>query len=288
MCSIFYRCLIVCLFFNAFALAEPVSIKPASLKLNANYIENTDTSQPFFLILHGTLAWHGMELPSTLQTLLQEEGYGSLAFTLSLGQTDRSGFFDCQQPIISGHGDAQQEIDYWVDYLHQQGYKNIVLVGHSRGGAQMAAYALHKPTDVKQVFLIAPMVWVEADISAEYQQKNSKPLAPLLKDLGRGNLAKLSQQDVLHCKKSAVSAGAFLSYYRRSPEKHTPALISEIKVPARVYLGTEDPLTIAFNKQQAMFISNPKVSLSYIDGADHFFRDLYADELVEDMIDALQ
>ena len=91
-------------------IAKPISLSFNELAVNAEIIDVSDKSKPFFLILHGSLAWHGMELPSTIQQLLAEENYGSLAFTLSLGENNRSGFFDCSHPIISGHHDAQAEI----------------------------------------------------------------------------------------------------------------------------------------------------------------------------------
>ncbi|MCJ8273255.1 MAG: hypothetical protein MJK04_28125, partial [Psychrosphaera sp.] len=121
--------LLVCalLFLPIAAMAKPVSIIHQGIKLNAELTEQGNKQQRFFLILHGTLAWHGMELPSTLQTLLEEEEHGSLALSLSYGVTDRKGFYDCKQPITGAHDDAQAEIALWVDYLNNKGYSNIVL-----------------------------------------------------------------------------------------------------------------------------------------------------------------
>ena len=97
--------------------AAPVTSQYQGLAVNAN-LELGDSDKPIFLILHGTLAWHGMELPKALQTVLADEGYPSLAISLSYGVDNRSGFYNCEQGLSSGQGAAISEIDHWVDYLH--------------------------------------------------------------------------------------------------------------------------------------------------------------------------
>jgi len=273
---------------QATATAKPVSIEFKGLKLNAEINAVDDKKQPFYLILHGTFAWHGMELPATIQSLLQEEEFGSLAFSLSLGMNDRSGFFDCKQPIISLHGNAQQEIDQWVKLLKTQGYKNIVLVGHSRGGAQMAAYALSNQTVAKQLFLIAPMTWQGSKITASFNKKSKQRLSSLVTDIKNGKISKLEHQDILHCKDATISGQSFLSYYTDNPQKNAPALLADTKLSTRIYLGSEDSLTAKIMQQKVLFEKNPNVSHLLIDGADHFFRDFYADEMITDMIETMQ
>jgi len=278
----------ILLLFSGQLIAQPVSIKHNGVKLNAEINPAEDKTKPFFLILHGTFAWHGMELPTSIQSLLEEEDYGSLAFSLSLGVNDRTGFFDCKQPIISKHGNAQQEIEQWVKYLNAQGYKNIVLVGHSRGGAQMAAYALANQKSAKQLFLIAPMTWKQSKIARAFNKNNNKSMEDLVAKIKSGKLSELKQQNILHCKEANIRAQSFLSYYTSSPEKNTPSLISETKMPTRIYLGSEDSITENIMKQKPLFEKNSNVSHLLIDGSDHFFRDFYADEMVTDMIETMQ
>jgi len=270
------------------ASAKPVSLNFNGLKLNAEMNAIEDKKQPFYLILHGTFAWHGMELTTSIQSLLQEEDFGSLAFSLSLGINDRSGFFDCKQPIVSMHGNALQEIDQWVKFLKSEGYQNIVLVGHSRGGAQIAAYAHANQSVSKQLFLIAPMTWQKSKVAASFEKSNKKDLASLIADINKEKLSKLEHQDILHCKDATITGQSFLSYYTSNPEKNTPSIISDTKMPTRLYLGTEDAITDKIMQQKNLFEKNPNVSHLLIDGSDHFFRDFYADEMVTDMIETMQ
>ncbi len=263
--------------------ASPVSLEYKGLRLNANYISQTDKKKPIYLILHGTFAWHGMELPSTLQSLLEEENHGSLAFSLSLGYDNRSGFFDCNQKIIGKHDDAQAEIDLWVNYLLSQGYEDIAILGHSRGGAQIASYAVLNTQKIKQLILIAPMVWEKNTVHGRFNQSNSTELSKLIAS-SKNKPQDLSNIDILHCKNATISATAFLSYYENTPIKNTPQIIANSKIPTYIYLGSEDPLTKRFTSQQNLFEKNPHISTLFIDGSDHFFRDFYADEIVTDLL----
>jgi len=283
--------LINTLFLSLPALADPLQIKWAGLSLNGNLVTAEDTQNPIFLIVHGTWAHGAMELPATLQSLLEDEGYASLAITLSLGVNDRQGFFDCQSPVVQGHGEAIEEIHAWYLFLREQGYSKIVLIAHSRGGAQAALYQQRYPQDqIVALALIAPMTWQKGVEAKAYHDKFDVSLYDLLgqaeqyQQAGKGLF---TPPGVLYCDKTPVSPGAFISYYSAIPEKNTPALLINAEVPMFVYLGSEDPLSIRFAEQQALFSTKGNISVITIDGADHFFRDLYADELIEDILPRL-
>jgi len=258
------------------------------LAVNANMELTEEGDKPVFLILHGTLAWHGMELPKALQTLLADEGYPSLAISLSYGVDNRSGFYNCEQGLYSGQGAAVAEIDHWIDYLQQQGYTKIAVIAHSRGGAQMADYSLRHSDKITQLHLIAPMHWSMQSSRERYDAQHTESLAQVLERIEQNPQQLLLEQDVLSCENTTVSAAAFRSYYSPVPEKNTPALLSSVKVKTSVYLGSNDPLTPGFMAQQALFSSNPLIDLVMIEDADHFFRDLYADEIIEDILERLE
>lgn len=272
-------------------LAAPVQINVSGLILNGTLVSAEDRQKAAFLIVHGTWAHGGMELPAALQSLLEDEGYASLAITLSLGVDNRQGFFDCQSPIVQGHEDAVEEIHRWYLFLREQGYKKVVLIAHSRGGAQAALYQQsYRQDQLAALVLIAPMTWQENIEGRAYQDKYGIGLAEVLAQAERyrqaGN-ALFTPPGILYCDKTSLSPGAFISYYSAIPEKNTPALLTHIDVPAFVYLGSEDPQSVSFTEQQELFSAKENISVVTVDGADHFFRDLYADELIEDLLPRL-
>jgi pimeloyl-ACP methyl ester carboxylesterase len=283
--------LISTLLLSVATLAESVQINLAERKLNGNLITVEDKQQSAFLILHGTWAHAAMELPATLQSLLEDEGYASLAITLSLGVNDRQGFFDCKSPVIQGHEAALDELHAWYLFLREKGYSKVVLMAHSRGGAQAALYQLKYPQDqLAALLLIAPMTWQKGVEAKAYHDKYGVNLNDLLaqaEQYRQAGKVLFAPPGILYCEKTPVSPHAFISYYSALPEKNTPALLANTLIPTFVYLGSEDLLSISFSKQQGLFVNKNNITVVNIEGAGHFFRDLYADELIEDILQRL-
>ena len=283
--------LVSALFLSLPTLAEPVQITSAKLKLNGNFVAAEDKQQTAFLIIHGTWAHAAMELPATLQGLLEDEGYASLAITLSLGVDNRQGFFDCKSSIVHGHDEAIEEIHAWYLFLREQGYSQVVLIAHSRGGAQAALYQQRYPQDsLAALVLIAPMTWQQGVEAMAYHNKydvNLNELLARVEQYRQADEALFTPPGILYCDKTPVRPSAFISYFSAIPEKNTPALLGNTTVPTLVYLGSEDPLRISFAEQQELFAAKENIAVVTIDGAGHFFRDLHADELIEDLLPRL-
>lgn len=283
--------LISALLLSVATLAEPVQINRAGIKLNGNLIAAADNQQTAFFILHGTWAHAAMELPATLQALLAEEGYASLAITLSLGVNDRQGFFDCESPVVQGHEAAIDELHAWYLFLREQGYSNVVLIAHSRGGAQAALYQQYYPQDkLSALVLLAPMTWQQGVEEKAYHDKYGVNLNKQLAQADQyrqAGKALFTPPGILYCENTPVSPHAFISYYSALPEKNTSALLADTAIQTVVYLGSEDPLSISFAKQQGIFVNKNNITVVNINGADHFFRDLYTDELIEDLLPRL-
>ncbi len=284
----FYLLVCIALILSLSANANPVQISFQGLKLNANYEKTDNKSKPFYLILHGTWSWQGAELPSSFQQLLTEEDYGSLAITLSLNQNNRTGPLDCKNVIKDLHQQAYEELHHWYQFLTNKGYNKIVLVAHSRGGAQAAEYIKDYPKDkISQLVLIAPMTFDKKLVYKYYQKKYQQDLSQLVKKAAAFKDQKwlMKHTDVLYCKKATVTAGSFLSYYGDGIERDTPTIIQHLKLPVRVYLGSEDSISIQFTKEIKSKKLHKNTVIKTIDGSDHFFRDLYLDEIVEDVLE---
>ncbi len=141
----------------AFALAapplaaEPVSLDHNGLRLNGEFLQTVGAhAGPVVLIVHGTLMHHRMTLIADLQKRLAERGFGSLAITLGLSIDNRTGIYDCATPHMHRHTDALDEIDGWLMWLRARGVGSIALLGHSRGGNQVARFAAERPRAIPQ------------------------------------------------------------------------------------------------------------------------------------------
>lgn len=276
--------------------AEPVSIQFGKLRLNAN-LEKSDSwpDGPVILMTHGTLAHNKMEIMATLQGLFRDQAISSLAINLSLGIDNRaSRFYDCPVTHRHRHTDALDEIGAWSTWLKQQGVKQVNLLGHSRGGNQTAWFAAERDTPfISHVILIAPQTWSMQYAVKSYHQRYNKDLQPLL-DKARNLIHNGKPQTVLrdidfvYCKNTSATAEAVASYYSDDPRMDTPYLLKQISKPLLVIAGTEDTVVKNLDKILPPMAGQLGFQLMVVKGADHTFRDLYADDVTEKIAEFIQ
>lgn len=272
--------------------AREVNIDYQGLRLNALY--QSGSRVPVILIVHGTLGHNEMDVIQGLRSALTEEGLGSLAINLGLAVDDRHGSYDCNVPHRHQHADAVGELQQWVNWLEQLGQDTIIVLGHSRGGNQLARYLADKPDPaVKAGVLLAPIMPRWQEQRAEYENRFGVELAPALMaaeeqiKLGRGEQL-MSNVGLLYCDPGAVSANSFASYYRDDPDLYTPALFDRIHLPLLVIEGSEDQITLGLAEAFQAAPKREQQELVTIEGAGHFFRDLYAYDVVEAMEEFLE
>jgi len=269
--------------------AEPgiqVQTRLDDRKLNGWWTE-VDEPRATILMLHGTMAHANMEIMATLAEVFAEYGIGSLRVSLSLGFDDRYGMLDCGVVHRHRHGDAVEELAAWFRWLEGRERRDIVLLGHSRGTNQVARYAaasdLPAPTGL---VLVAPGIRDADGLAAGYAERGGPALAPLLEraagrvESGRGDEV-LGSVPYLHCDDAQATAASFLSYYGDDPEFDTLALAAGTGLPVLIFAGSEDPLSRGVDKAVVEYQGGAPMDFVEIDGADHFFRDLYAYDLVE-------
>ncbi len=97
---------------------------------------------------------------------------------------------------------------------------------------------------------------------------------------GKGDTL-LKPVDFIYCEDTAATAEAFVSYYRPDPKMDTPTLVESINKPVLVFAGSADTVVANLPKKMAKVAERDTVQFEVIDGADHFFRDLYAEDLAD-------
>jgi pimeloyl-ACP methyl ester carboxylesterase len=270
--------------------AETVSTRADGRTLNAS-LAKTDAwpGGPVALLVHGTLAHGEMEIMASLRDMLQERGISALSVSLSLGIDDRvAAMYDCPTPHRHTHTEAVDEIGAWMSWLKGQGAGPVLLLGHSRGGNQAARYAAaHGSLEpLSAVVLVAPATWDEGRTAESYARRFNQPLEPLLAqaralvEAGKGDEL-IGPMGFMYCEGTSASARAVVSYYSEDPDMDTPRLLPRIGVPVLVIAGSEDDTIVGLVEKTEPQADGEKVSLSVIDGADHFFRDLYAEEVAD-------
>jgi pimeloyl-ACP methyl ester carboxylesterase len=231
-----------------------------------------------------------MEIMTTFAEVLAEYDIESLRVTLSLREDDREGMYDCAAVHRHTHTGATGEIDAWMTWLAREGREEVMLLGHSRGINQVMRYSgRHAPDRAAGVILVAASVYRPEAVAVGYEETAGQPLEPVLQraqalvDDGRGDTL-LEGVHLLYCPDASVTAESFLSYYRNDEDFDTLALAAAGTAPVLVVVGTEDPISEGVGEMLAGEDAADDVSLLVVDGADHFFRDLYAYDVAEGVV----
>lgn len=273
------------------ARAEEVKIKHQGLTLNANLnlAPGKSLTDGVVLLLHGTLAHKDMEIMRALQDLLIERGINNLAINLGFAQDDRHGMNDCAGPHRHKDSNAVKEMGLWVDWLKAKGATAITVLGHSRGGNQVARYAAGMPAApdslVKRAVLVAPSTWEPGKQARGYKKSYKKDLAPLLEKAralvkaGNGG-ALMEGVDFVYCPNTLVAAATFVDYYRDNPDRDTPSVIKRIKIPVLAVVGSQDRVNPKFAGRMKG-TAQANVTFTVIEDAGHFFLDLYGEDLAD-------
>jgi len=254
------------------ASAEPVQIKPSLLRLNGNLElpAGKTATDGVVVILHGTLSWYGQETIAALQKNLKARGVGSLAITLSLGVDDRQRTRRCDVKHDYALAGAKREVGLWLEWLKGQNAKFVDLLGFSRGGAQVAAFA-PEFQDVRRVVLLAPAFATSVEQAEIYKRAFGHDLAAEIEEARKAPLQQRTV-DFLTCKQAPVLNATFLDGYSEMP----PRLAAKTGHPTLVVVAGKDEVVPDL---VARLPSDVKPVV--IDGATHFFLDLYGEEAAD-------
>ncbi len=134
--------------------------------------------------------------------------------------------------------------------------------------------------------LIAPSTWHADKVAERYQERFGVPLSMRLEEsrdhasAGKPG-AWLEQTGFLYCAGAKVTADTFLDYYEPDERRDTPRVLPAIRKPTIVFAGSEDTVVEGLEARVSPIADGEQLKLVVLDGADHFFRDLYAEEIVE-------
>ncbi|RXH24865.1 MULTISPECIES: alpha/beta fold hydrolase [Bradyrhizobium] len=244
---------------------------------------------PLVVMTHGTLAHKDMEVIQGVAKALEQRGIASLAHTLSLGLDRRKGMYDCAVRHDHLTDDAVAEIGAWVTRAKDMS-RLVFALGHSRGGNQVARYlAASETPPVAGAVLLAPVTAeAEADLRASYAKTYGKPLDPFLEQAtkavaaGRGG-EWMDVPGFIYCRNAVVTARAFASFYAADAGQDTAALVARTKLPVLVFAATKDSVVpdVATAFAPLTGSSGGRVQLDTIEDADHFFRDLFAEDVAD-------
>lgn len=273
------------------AYAEKIELEHNGMTLNANLelAEDKTLADGVLMLTHGTLAHNEMEIISTLQDLMVDYGVSTLSINLSYGIDNRaSAMYDCSVPAQHTMQQASAEMQAWQSWLDSQGAGDRWIMGHSRGGNQTAQFAAQNADKIKGQILLAPATWNYETTLEGYAKRYAQPVEPLLEQAkSLEPKAIMDGVSIVYCENSGASAEAMLSYYGNYPEYDTPTVLSNTTIPSLVIAGSLDTVVPDLPEKMES-INRDNIEFVIIEDADHFFLDLFADEVADYAIDFIE
>ncbi len=255
-------------------LAEGLRLSsPDGKPLNAEY-QAGDTRRPAILVLHGFLQTRDFLTTQSIINGLSSAGNAILSPNLSLGVPDRQQSMQCQAPHQNTFEGDLREIDLWVQWLRQQGYPSVIIVGHSWGSQHGLGYADAYPKTPIAALVSVSLVRTEQTAQVIARQTVAAKARMAQQD------AALKPYALSFCKEYMARPESYLSYARWS-DAHVLDVLARLKqrrVPVYVVLGSQD------NRSDSAWVkklSTRSNQVSVIDGANHFFSSLHEFELNE-------
>ncbi len=196
--------------------------------------------------------------------------------------------------------DSPIDINAWMEFLSEQGYKDIILMGHSLGTMKVVRYLIEgkHASKIKKLILLSPL-----DKKGLLQTHTKTPIDELLKraqemvDKGKGEEMITPEFETI-----VVSYKTYISWYKQdelgrmfefvNKDYGFPAL-RKISVPTKVIVGSKDEYFHQSNPEhpeEAMKIllkHIPNAKGKIIDGAVHSFAP-HEEEMVDGVLEFIK
>jgi dienelactone hydrolase len=260
-------------------LSAPTFAETIEAKLASGIVATADfhqgiPAQAAVLLIHGFLQTHHSPPISTLASNLASKGYTTLSPTISHGINRRKQSMPCEMVHTHFIHEDLTEVNYWVNWLAQKGYKNIVLIGFSSTGN--VSVLLHNtqgahPAVSKNILVSMNPVAIS---QAELKKARSANVASPEKN------KKPNTYSVGYCRKNFVATlGSYLSYAQYH-ENHMLTLLTQNTVPTEFIFGTSDTI-LPRNWISQIKAIKPQSHLTIIEDANHFFDGKFEFDLAE-------
>ena len=281
--------------FSTYSLSGPLKLEHESILLNGIYSSIPYKSKSIALILHGTRGHQNLELITSLRDSLLANGVDSLTINLSYGIDNRANdFLSCDIEHRHKQSNSQHEIKLWYEHIKKIGYEKIYLIGHSRGGLDIINFYesldSKNQDSINSVFLLAPISETWKSLSDRYKESYNINTWDLVK-----KKTKKLKISFLGCEDATVYRDTFLDYYFiRGDTYFFDSEVAEFasrglnlhltNTTGKVHVITASEDTITPNTYKIVndiAARRKNIELYQVDGADHFFRDFYFDDLME-------
>lgn len=245
--------------------------------LQAHFIEPSNNDRKIaVLVLHGFLTTNNFHTITSVMSALSDKGVAALAPNLSYGISARQTSMSCNSLHTHRLEDHRTEVGLWIDWLLDEGYENIVLLGHSSGSQYLVYTQATEPhTAVVQMILTSMFYFGGEDIGTK-----PRDLQMARHLMVTGN-PRPSFFTLMFCEDDYFATPeSYLSYVQLT-RAQTLAYLETIKTPIDVIMGGEDEILQKISPGWLDQMALAGANVHFIPGANYFFSSLYEFDLQE-------
>lgn len=220
--------------------------------------------KPAVLVLHGFLTTHNFNTVLGITDLLAVNNYPVLAPTLSLNINARQAGLACD--AIHTHTMEQdlQEIGFWIDWLHRQGHKQIVLIGHSSGSLELLAYIHQASPAVVKKLIATSLVYADGFNSDALVEEQ---VAAAQQKHRQGDRS-LQTYTLSYCRNNFLAPPYVYLSYTAWTQARVLAALKQTPIPVAIIMGGKDE---RFKNSWVEKLKQTGAKVITINGASHFF-----------------
>lgn len=249
-----------------------LKVQPNNLIATAEF-KSGKADMPAVILIHGFLQTRESPTIRRLADELSNIGYTTLTPTLTLGVSRRSQSLGCEAIHTHTMQSDSKETEEWISWLTAKGYKNIVLVSHSRASTQLLHYLSGKPAaSVKKGILLS---FVDDDFRAINDKKQE--MTAFAQQKSKNADKSLYPFKTSFCNKYMSTADGYLSYFDSSRSKALKTLKASKRPVDIIFGGMDDRM----GKDWPDMLKAAGQHVTIIKEGNHFFDDLAEFELLE-------
>lgn len=261
-----------------YAGAVNQTIPGLNLTAEADYTQG-DSTLPAVLILHGFLTTHHFHTVQTIKQAFEQAGYSTLAPTLTLNVDRRREFLQCNALHTHTLENDLLEIDFWIQWLKQQGHEKVVLVGHSSGSQTLLHFLAQKNHPDIALGLFTSLFFMNGPEMGTREAE----LQSAQKALQTGDNS-ASKYHFLFCQNNYFATPESFLSYQKLDRTTVLSHLTNLDLPHYTLMGEEDKRYQNVGSEWLVQLKATGTQLQVIPKANHFFASDSAQALQEAVI----
>lgn len=269
--------------FAGSSYAETITqyIKPLDIEAEARYIKK-DADKPAILIIHGFLTTNQFHTVLAMAKGIEDEGYTTLAPTLTLDINKRKSSLKCNSIHTHTLEKDVIEIKDWVDWLKEQGHKNIILIGHSSGSQEILEYLNTYHDEAVSGAIFTSLFYLKGKELGTLDHE-----IVLAKDLIAKKQSRPHKYSFLFCKNNYLATPESYLSYLKLDRNYVLNSLQKTTTPTFTIMGGSDKRYLSVGEDWLTELDKSPTELIIIEGANHFFSSEHEFDLQDHLYDII-